>query len=364
MANINVYPRFGNDFTNFFSDVCPTCGRVHHIYGLSGYNCRANGYSDLANYTPVCLGSDIPSGVYRGVTFNATNLYAAIGTNQAASSANGTAWTNQAMPPVGSSPRGLLDFASVAWNGSLYCAVGTDISVTSTDGTVGTFRNMPPGKWTAVAWDGSTQFVAVSFDGQCATSPDGTTWTLQTIPAGRYTALAYNGSTLWMAIGQGVCATSADGITWTAKAAVPALNFTGIAFGNSVFACIANGVCYTTPAGAAFTKRTTMPAGDWQAILLERGHHEQPVYRRGPRIGLRDIPRWHHVDVPRKLACQRAGRLLRHLLQHGREQPLGGGGRPRGGHGYSGCDLDIKNDSDRRSFHHAGGRRRNLKGKR
>ena len=54
----SLYPRGGNDMTNFWSGVCPNCNRVHNVYSQGGYVCYAKGQD-----RPVPIATQIVYGV-------------------------------------------------------------------------------------------------------------------------------------------------------------------------------------------------------------------------------------------------------------------------------------------------------------
>ena len=151
------------------------------------------------------------------------------GTNSAATSTNGTAWTSRTMS------------ASVEWTSVAFGTIGgtnyfvavsgitgnsNTASYSTNDGATWTSSTLPSStRWSSVAF-GNGRFVAVSGNSgttstAAAYSTNGTTWTSATLPgaAAGWTNVTWNGSVfIATAYNTSRSATSEDGITWTERA--------------------------------------------------------------------------------------------------------------------------------------------------
>jgi hypothetical protein len=267
-ATVNIYPRNGTDRTNYYSDICPNCGLVHHLYSIQPYLCYAGTVWGKPFLTNVVL-SDIPSGDLMGIVWGKSN-YVAVGANCCVTAPDAQTWTLRKIPNG--------NWQRVAFGGGKHVAVGyTDaydgIIAYSSDGglTWTVAQTLTGNSWSPLAdviWDGA-QFVTSGYN--CVyTSSDGITWTERSVPAGIWKALAYNGTNLYIAVdGQKAQAmTSADAVTW-ALATVGAANLpvalNALTYGRSVFAGVGASVCYTTVDGVTWTSRT-IGAGTYYGI--------------------------------------------------------------------------------------------------
>ena len=126
------------------------------------------------------------AGVVAGQTVNQL-------TNNAATSSDGTTWTNRTLPKTD-------NWSSVCWSPEvgIFCTVGGGLTgaggfassnaATSSDGVTWTTRTLPVANyWSAVTWSPQLgQFMAICGGGgfrssNAATSPDGITWTSRTL---------------------------------------------------------------------------------------------------------------------------------------------------------------------------------------
>ena len=178
------------------------------------------------------------------------------------------AWTNRANPFNASGDAGVFDvkFANAIW-----VAVGGRTFVA---GEIATALD-PTGVWTlranpfgtsvinGVAYDGTTNWVAVGWDGKLATSPNSINWTLRTSSFGSSHIWKVTfGAGLWVAVGAAgkiATATQADPTTWTQRANP---------FGTSAIYNIAyDGATNWTAVGAFGKIATTLdPTGVWTLI--------------------------------------------------------------------------------------------------
>jgi hypothetical protein len=302
VAAINIYPRGGNDYSSFVSDICSICSKVHLLNSPNNFLCTANGMpgtqmvttvvaTDLpsSDYVAVAFGNSvfcavgpnicatsadgqtwvaraIGKGNWKSITWNASNLFVAVGLNCIATSANGTTWVIRVIPPG--------DYNVVRWNGTVFCALGNNCCATSTDGTTWTARTVPAGNWQGLVCNAGTLSIAVSNGGPNAamTSTDAIAWTARAgLPAGAYYAIDYNGSNLYVVVGDSVTYNTADGLTWTAGV-IPAGKYRAIRWNGSLFATVGLSIAASSAVGATFIARTITAANyfgvDWNASNL------------------------------------------------------------------------------------------------
>ena len=193
---------------------------------------------------------------------------------------SGMAWTQRALPSA--------EWTSVAYGNGVFVAVsngeGTgngNIAATSTDGTTWTQRTLPSNQeWESVAYGGGT-FVAVTAGAVAATSSDGITWTQRTLPTGvRYSSVTYGNGT-FVAVSSGafssganVAATSADGSSWTQQTLPASARWSSVTYGNGKFVAVSSSssdIAATSPDGVTWTQRTLPNSRDWQSVAYGNG---------------------------------------------------------------------------------------------
>jgi hypothetical protein len=281
-ASLNVYPRNGYDSSNYFSDVCPTCGNVHHLSSLAPFTCHSGtgataGWPGTAYLPQIAYNTDLPSGDFVWLDYF-KNLFVGIGSDFCSYSFDGQIWARANMP--------MGQWQTVTHGTTLFVAGGYNqwydgIVATSPDGINWTQGTLPAGTGPLqyIIWSGA-QFVAVGATwpgasvGTCLTSPDGLTWTKRTIPAGPWGSVCYNASNLYIALTyDGLqCITSADGITWTTRTA-PGGAPQDIVWNGSAFVVVGySSFCKTTTDGITWTNKT-IAAGDYIAIRHDGTNH-------------------------------------------------------------------------------------------
>ena len=140
-------------------------------------------------------------------------------------SPDGITWTQQSFGQGGS-------WNTLAWSGKTFCSLkdGSNNTATSLNGTAWTFNTgvLPGGAglfWESLVWgDGPGLFVAANDAGTIITSPDCVTWTSRTNPGSAWghtspigNALTWNGKVFVILAKSGnVGAVSPDGLIWTA----------------------------------------------------------------------------------------------------------------------------------------------------
>jgi hypothetical protein len=196
---------------------------------------------------------------------NSTFVSVAYNSATAATSPDGTTWTQRTLPLSAT-------WQLLTYGAGLFVAVAynTNIVATSPDGITWTLRTLPAtSTWSAITY-GNGLFVAVATGSNVAvTSPDGITWTAQTLPAvSPWQAVAY-GAGVFVVVATSVqnCATSADGVTWTLRSLPSPSGWTAIAFGNSTFVVTSNGnPAATSPDGITWTARTLPVPYNWVSV--------------------------------------------------------------------------------------------------
>ena len=153
MAAINLYPQGGNDYSSFWSGICPVCSKVHHLRSPNAFLCYGAGMPGTA-MAPTVVATDLPGATYTSISYNGT-VYCAVGPNICATSTDMVTWTSRTIGPG--------TWEGIAWNASnLYVAVGINCFASSPDGTTWTIRSGPKGYWISVCWAVSIAlFVAV-----------------------------------------------------------------------------------------------------------------------------------------------------------------------------------------------------------
>jgi hypothetical protein len=305
-ASLNAYPRNAFDASNYFTDICPNCALVHHIYSLAPFTCHSGTAATASwpgtTFQPVLVVDDLPTGDYVCITKGA-NAYVAIGPDVISYSFDGMTWAQTQIPTgnwqcgafgnskflaigyddfyngiIASSTSGVAGWALVSlpsgigqlvdavWNASnLFVAVGPNTCITSPDGTTWTKRTIPAGNWTAVGYNGSSLYMAIDTSGKVATSPDGTTWTLKTAIGVPVNELAW-GNSLFCVVGpSSACYTSVDGVAWVSRT-IAAGSYSGIINDGTQFVAVGNGVCATSTDGTTWSAQT-IGAGNWQDVV-------------------------------------------------------------------------------------------------
>ena len=267
-ATVNIYPRNGTDRTSYYSDICPNCGLVHHLYSILPYRCYAGTVWGKPFLTNVVL-ADLPSGDLMGIVWGKSN-YVAVGANTCVTAPDAQTWTLRQIPNG--------NWQDIAFGTGTHVAVGytdayTGIIAYSTDGGLTwTVAQTLAGNTFApladIIWDGA-QFVACGFN-NIWTSPDGITWTARVISGGQWSSLAYNGTNLYIVIDSvnKKAAISTDSITWTTPTVAAgnlAVALNDLTYGRSVFAGVGASVCYTTVDGVTWVSRT-IGAGTYYGI--------------------------------------------------------------------------------------------------
>jgi photosystem II stability/assembly factor-like uncharacterized protein len=178
--------------------------------------------------------------------------------------------------PTGSwtvSTGSLRDFVDVAFGDDTFVAVPLQQNVTeySVDGAANwtsTTDGIQPNSFILGVTYATTRFVAAGSDTTTERffhSPDGITWTSINpvgIVAGHMRAVAFDGSTDIVAVGDGgrVWSSSNEGATWTIAtgAALPDSELKGVAYGDTVWISVGS-------VAAGNIWRTTNIAGDWES---------------------------------------------------------------------------------------------------
>ena len=210
----------------------------------------ANG-SNVTAYLPITSASNaawtsggtLPATNFVSLAYGiaGTGVYVAVGgTNSAASSTNGVAWTTRTITTLGSGT-----WSSVAYGARRFVAISTGNNVTaiSTNGTTWSAGgNLPSSTtWTSITY-GNGRFVAVASGGRTAAySYDlGVTWTSATavgagLPASRTWVKVRYAQGLFVAVANGsqYIATSTNGVDWTERDISVSTNWQDIAFGNT-----------------------------------------------------------------------------------------------------------------------------------
>lgn len=196
--------------------------------------------------------------VINAMATDGTTLVAVGQAGRVLTTSDGASWTIR-------SCGGGRDLLGVTWTGSKFVAVGTGgVAYTSTDGMA----------WTFIDTDGNTAdlegvattaslLVTVGQSGTVLTSSDnGDTWIAQTSNAsGKWLrAVAYNGTSRFVAVGDnGAIITSPDGLSWTAPgstgitSSLKSIRWEGSAF----ITAGAGGRLYTSTDGSTWTQRTS-----------------------------------------------------------------------------------------------------------
>lgn len=225
----------------------------------------------------------LPSaGYWQDVLWDGTKFvaigYDSVGsTGLYATSTNGASWTGGTIATSGSN----WEYTCVAYNGTnQYVALiggngGTNDLATSSNGTTwSTTANALPANsyWKQVIWDGS-KYVALRADSaNIATSTNGTTWTGSAVTGGSSDAsgIAFGaiGATNYYVIVSGntgasqVASYSTNGTSWTSGSTLPSSDvWSSVAYGNGRFVAVAGNVGTTTTKAAVSTNGTTWSAG-------------------------------------------------------------------------------------------------------
>ena len=325
-ATIQAFARNGNDASNFFTDICPTCGNVHHLYSLAPYICHS-GKTATAGwpgtvYTPVVPNDcDLPSGDLVWLAYG-FNIFLGVGSDYCTYSWDAQTWYHSNIPKS--------EWQTVVVGADKFVVGGYDqwhngIIATSPDGQNWTRRTLPTGSgdiqyliWTGAQYVGIGQGIGGSTSaGTCVTSPDGITWTARTMPAGWWGGIAYNGTNLYVAIDyNGLCATSPDAVTWTSRTGL----YDGkrspqdISYGNGVFCIVGlNTTCATSTDGITWTDRADA-GGNYVAVrwdgaqFVSVGNNSAMTSPNGTTWTARTLPNGYYVDMdfatsPSKYYC-------------------------------------------------------------
>lgn len=175
------------------------------------------------------------------------------------------------------SPATNASWQSMAYGNGVYVAVAanTSTAATSSDGTTWTQRTLPAsGTWMTVTF-GAGLFVTVAQNSNmAATSPDGITWTLRTMPANAaWRAVTYGGGR-FVAVCNSALTTaySLDGITWTAGGNLPATHsWQAIGYGAGAFLAFAGSnaaYAISTDGGVSWTQRSMPLNATYTAIVF------------------------------------------------------------------------------------------------
>ncbi len=273
---LNIYPRGGTDYSQFFSDICPNCGKIHHLWSRDpSFTCFANGQPGVPFFTNI-VPSDLPSGDINWLIW-ANSMFLGVGRNTIVYAEDGQTWKRDAAPPLKGNWQTITGNASVgasgatAWVMAGYDDFGNGIIAYSTDPRTGWVYIVPPantGPLVYSYWDG-TNFILLGKN-TLLSSTDGKTWTAQTIPAGKWTCIAYNGSNLYVAID--LAGQTMKGATLAAMALSTATiaGIVDIVYGpSSTFVAVgANSGCVTTTDGVTFTAQT-IAAGTYTALIYD-----------------------------------------------------------------------------------------------
>lgn len=248
------------------------------VTGTAGAATR--GFVAVANSTAIAASSTdgstwtqqaLPvSAQWYSVTYGG-GLFVAIAqsSNIAATSTDGITWTQQTLSDA-------KNWYSVTYGGGMFVAVGTntDIATTSPDGITWTSRTLPAsGNWYSVTYGDGLFAAVMRLSETVATSPDGITWTQQTVPQAFWTSLAHGNGTFVLVSEYGdAAATSPDGVTWTSRT-LPASGTWRVAFGNSTFVAISEGTATaaTSPDGVTWTTQTLPSAETWRSVAFNNG---------------------------------------------------------------------------------------------
>ena len=279
-TTLNIYPRGGNDYSQFFSDPCPSCGNIHHLWSRdpfftcfagTGATAHAAGWPPTPYQTNI-VAQDLPSGDLNDVIY-AGSFFVAVGRNTLVYTQDGLTWQKPVQPVLAGNWQCLTGNSTTAPTIIVmvgYNDYGQGIVARSTDARSGWgYISMPTGTGPLnfVYWDGS-QFIIVGRN--CAfNSTDGITWTAVTgMPAGNWVSIAYDGSTTYIAIdstGKTVSASAVGSLIASTAIPVPVsdivystVNATFVAVGPSAACYTGNGVLWTSQ---------TIPAGSYNAVI-------------------------------------------------------------------------------------------------
>ena len=195
-------------------------------------------------------------------------------------STNGTTWSAGGALP-----------AAVTWTDVRYGAAdsiwvaiasGTDQAASSPDGTTWTSRTMSSSaNWTSVAYGGG-RFVAVASGGTASSySDDGVSWSAGgALPSSTtWSSVAYgNGRFVAVATGGTTSAYSTNGTTWSAGGALPSsTTWCSVRYGNGHFVAIAGtggadtAAAYSLDLGATWTASTLPSSTTWSKLDYGQG---------------------------------------------------------------------------------------------
>lgn len=188
---------------------------------------------------------------------NSTFVSVAYNSATAATSPDGTTWTQRTLPLSAT-------WQLLTYGAGLFVAVAynTNIVATSPDGITWTLRTLPAtSTWSAITY-GNGLFVAVATGSNVAvTSPDGITWTARTLPVPyNWVSVTYGSTGGFLAVtssGYNVAAQSTNGITWTTPTMPSAAAWSGVAYGASKYVAIASSsvTSANSPDGVTWTAR-------------------------------------------------------------------------------------------------------------
>jgi len=189
----------------------------------------------------------------------------------AASSVDGTTWTDVTIPSTGG-----YEYSAVAYNGSNKYVAFINFSrniATSTDGVTWVDQstngvdNLPAARSWYDAEFGEGVFVVVGGGGANPTaySVDGTNWITGTIGTQTWSSVAYGSpeaTPYFVAVSSSQnAAYSTDGITWTTGTTLPSSDvWSSVAFGDNTFVAVAGDSATATTSAAYSTNGTTWTA--------------------------------------------------------------------------------------------------------
>jgi len=238
---------------------------------------NANSVTSTATARTLPSSSTWQDVLWDGTKFVAIGYTSGTSLGAYATSTDGATWTGGTIAQSGTN----WEYTALAYNGTnQYVALiggngGTNDLATSTNGTTwATTANALPANsfWKQVIWDGS-KYVAIRADSaNIATSSNGTTWAGSAVSGGSSDATsiavgAIGGTTYYIIISGGSGASQAvshstnSASTWTTANSMPSSDlWSSVAYGNSRFVAVAGNTATTTTKAAYSTNGTTWSA--------------------------------------------------------------------------------------------------------